>query len=201
MDSLPPFFPTIVIRRVKDLQSRSKVSGAGQEGNLLGPHRHRAARELRCVEGERRPRQLQIQSPQLGVLRLHRQRARDDTQPRLDQRLPSRAGAGSQEGDLLSGLEIPRTSPAHHDGRRRRFRQDNLGPVRQRSHHFEVQYEMLLELFPSAVIRRCSTRRVLIRGPLSNQTPCASEKEKGGREIQLKWESYILNCNRLHPIG
>jgi hypothetical protein len=42
--------------------------------------------------------------------------ARDNSHPRFDQRLPSRAGARPEQWDFFTSLEVPRTAPTNNDG-------------------------------------------------------------------------------------
>lgn len=85
---------------------------------------------------------------------LHRQWPGNDSDACLYQGLSPRTSARSQQGNLFPCLEVPRASAPYYDGGRNRLGEDGFGSIGQGADNFEMQDEMLLELFPSAVIRR-----------------------------------------------
>ena len=97
--------------------------------DLLGSHSHRTRRHFWRAECEGCSRQLDIQWSRLRFLRLDGQRACNDSQSRLNKSLSSRASARSQQGNLLSGLEISRTPATNYDWSSGRLRQDNLRSI------------------------------------------------------------------------
>lgn len=69
-------------------------------------------------------------------------------------KLPRRAATTAQ-GDFLARLKISRTSASNNDRSGLSFADGDPGSIGQGCNDFEPNDEMLLELFPSPVIRRC----------------------------------------------